>query len=112
MDSSADHRILAGLRSTLDFLASPQKQQEFAAKVPYRSYHGEFACWWLDESYPAERLIADNFSPQQNWALRRLSSCLDRSTFQMGSSAMTNHDMPRTHESHEVSRNAQRTRHE
>src|SRR3546814_13436318 len=98
MDSSADHRILAGLRSTLDFLASPQKQQEFAAKVPYRSYHGEFACWWLDEFYPAERLIADNFSPQQNWALRRLSSCLDRCTFQLGSSEMTIHELQRTTE--------------
>src|SRR3546814_4878114 len=100
MDSSADHRILAGLRSTLDFLASPQKQQEFAAKVPYRSYHGEFACWWLDEFYPAERLIADNFSPQQNWALRRLSSCLDRCTFQLGSSELTIHELQRRSEEH------------
>jgi hypothetical protein len=52
--NETETNIRQSLLSTLSFLSSEAQQREFAAKVPYKSYAGEFACWWFDTFYPDE----------------------------------------------------------
>ena len=57
--------IRESLLSTLSFLASPTQQAAFAAKVPYASYEGEFACWWFDTFFPEAPNARAMFTAEQ-----------------------------------------------
>lgn len=69
--------IRASLLTTLAFLASERQQREFAAKVPYASYQGEFACWWFDTFFPDEPEALEMFDLKQLDALRHFSAAFD-----------------------------------
>jgi hypothetical protein len=45
---TAHGSIRKSVLSTLQFLASEEKQRAFASEVSYASYHDEFAQWWFD----------------------------------------------------------------
>jgi hypothetical protein len=70
--------IRESLLNTLSFLSSTSQQREFASKVPYDSYAGEFACWWFDTFYPDEPTAAVMFDPTELLALRAFSENFDR----------------------------------
>lgn len=70
--------IRASLLSTLAFLASEKQQREFAAKVPYASYQGKFACWWFDTFFPDEPEALEMLNLKQLDALRHFSAAFDR----------------------------------
>jgi hypothetical protein len=75
--TEAQENIRESLITTLMFLASETKQQEFAAKVPYASYQGEFACWWFDTFFPEEPGASEMFTPRQLVALNSFSATFD-----------------------------------
>ncbi|MDM0015826.1 hypothetical protein QTH87_25530 [Variovorax sp. J22P168] len=70
--------IRESLLTTLSFLSSISQQREFASKVPYDSYAGEFAHWWFDTFYPDEPNASVMFDPRELLALRAFSEDFDR----------------------------------
>lgn len=81
--------IRASLIDTLTFLASEPKQTEFAAKVHYDSYQGEFACWWFDTFSPDEPDVLEMFTSEQLDALRAFSGAFDECLRKVGFEAQT-----------------------
>lgn len=81
--------IRTSLLTTLAFLASEKQQREFAAKVPYASYHGEFACWWFDTFFPNEPEALEMFKLKQLDALRHFSAAFDRCLQAVGNDALS-----------------------
>jgi hypothetical protein len=79
--TEAQQSIREALLTTLSFLASADKQREFASKVFYSSYQDEFACWWFDDFLPDEPGATEMFTPRQLVVLREFSckfdSCLE-----------------------------------
>ena len=63
---------------TLAFLASPEEQRSFAAKVHYDDYVGEFACWWFDSFLPDNPLSRGRYSAAEFEALVAFSASLDK----------------------------------
>ena len=87
--TESESSIRESLLSTLSFLASEHEQLEFAAKVFYKDYLGEFACWWFDDFYPDEPSTAVMFEPNQVTALRSFSEEFERSITSIDSDGLT-----------------------
>ncbi len=87
--TESETSIRESLLSTLSFLASETKQQEFASKVFYQDYLGEFACWWFDTFYPDEPSTATMFEPNHVTALLSFSNEFERSIDALDSDGLT-----------------------
>ena len=82
--TETESNIRESLLDTLPFLASEEKQREFAARVPYASYQGEFACWWFDTFFPEEPSALRMFSARQLATLRSFSEVFERNYAAIG----------------------------
>lgn len=81
--------IRASLLTTLAFLASETHQREFAVKVPYASYQGEFACWWFDTFISGEPEALEMFNLKQLNALSHFSATFDHCLQAVGNGALS-----------------------
>lgn len=86
--TEAQENIRESLLTTLAFFASEKQQREFAAKVSYTSYQGEFACWWFDTFFPDNQGALEMFTPTQLSALRLFSRALDNCLRDIGNGTL------------------------
>jgi hypothetical protein len=77
--TDAEANIRESLISTLQFLGSEEMQIEFAAKVPYRTYQDEFACWWFDTFFPEDQSTSHMFTENQLNELKTFSLAFNSS---------------------------------
>ena len=72
-----DKNLRKATLDTLSFLASPEQQREFAAKVHYDNYPGEFACWWFDSFIPESPYTEKRYTNNELTVLHQFSQRLD-----------------------------------
>src|SRR5258706_4357811 len=72
--SETDTNLRMSTFDTLAFLASPERQREFASRTYYADYVAEFSSWWFDSFMPDSAFTAERFSPGQLSVLRGFSS--------------------------------------
>jgi hypothetical protein len=68
--------------NNLRFMASHDEQRDFAARVHYDDYEGEFSCWWFDDlvfdSLPhGTDLIRRSFSSIELIALAKFTAIFE-----------------------------------
>ena len=82
--TETEANIRRSILDTLRFLSSEAEQRTFASKVFYRSYQGEFACWWFDTFYPEDPSAHAMFSSHEFAVLKAFSLAFDQQLSAIG----------------------------
>jgi hypothetical protein len=100
--TETEQSIRESLLNTLAFLASESQQSDFAAKVDYKVYQDEFACWWFDTFYPDDPGAKAMFSESELEALRFFSNIFDKATRALQNRPLSIQDLQSTDEWRQV----------
>jgi hypothetical protein len=86
--TETEANVRESLLKTLSFLASEPQQREFAERVSYASYQGEFACWWFDTFFPDEPSALHMFTAPQLTILKSFSEVFERNFEALGNAEL------------------------
>ncbi len=76
--------VRESLLDTLSFLASEERQLDFASKVFYEAYQEEWACWWFDAFSWEDSVALNIFSPSQLALVKQFTKAFDYALDRIG----------------------------